>query len=169
MDGFAWGVEHYNSVHAASVDVLGWDPDSQDGLFSGGFDEASGATMAQGLIDEGADVILPAAGDGRVGAADRCLATAACLVIGVDSDSFPVYYEDVWMASVVKGVDTAVIDTVENIVFGGTVGSRNYRGDLANGGTSLAPFPKYDDVPAWLQSELAALEAAIVAGTVPVG
>jgi basic membrane lipoprotein Med (substrate-binding protein (PBP1-ABC) superfamily) len=90
-------------------------------------------------------------------------------VIGVDSDSFPVYYEDVWIASVVKGVDAAVMDTVENIVLGGTLGSRNYRGDLADGGTSLAPFPKYDDVPAWLQAEVAALEAAIVAGTVPVG
>ena len=37
--GFAFGVAHYNEVHGAAVEVLGWDPaDREGGLFTGNFD-----------------------------------------------------------------------------------------------------------------------------------
>jgi basic membrane protein A len=172
MDGFAWGVEHYNSVHAASVDVLGWDPDTQAGLFSGGFDQASGETAAQTLIDQGTDVILPVAGSGLRGAAARCQSSGKCAAIGVDADAYDSLYSyrEVLLSSVVKRLDAAVADTVGSIVGTGSLGSATYTGDLANGGTSLAPFHEFDDdVPQWLKDELAALEAAIVAGTITVG
>ena len=39
MDGFYDGVQHYNQVKGAkSVEVLGWDPTTQTGLFAGNFD-----------------------------------------------------------------------------------------------------------------------------------
>ncbi len=38
MDGFYAGVQHYNEVKGTAVEVLGWDPTSQTGLFAGNFD-----------------------------------------------------------------------------------------------------------------------------------
>ncbi|MEA3440475.1 MAG: BMP family ABC transporter substrate-binding protein, partial [Chloroflexota bacterium] len=37
MDGFSMGVDYYNQQKGTSVEVLGWDPASQTGLFTGNF------------------------------------------------------------------------------------------------------------------------------------
>ncbi|WP_350226746.1 BMP family lipoprotein [Naasia aerilata] len=76
MDGFVDGVAKYNEAHGAQVKVLGWDKAAQDGVFTGDFENVNlGKTTAQGLIDQGADVILPVAGQvgegGRSRAGDR--------------------------------------------------------------------------------------------------
>jgi basic membrane protein A len=63
MDGFSWGVDHYNSVHGTNVTVLGWDPVSREGLFTNNFESLDdGRAFAQNLYDEGADIVLPVAG-----------------------------------------------------------------------------------------------------------
>src|SRR3990172_3796934 len=38
MDGFALGVDYYNQQKGTSVEVLGWDPATQTGLFTGNFE-----------------------------------------------------------------------------------------------------------------------------------
>ena len=48
MDGFAWGVKHYNKVKGKNVQVLGWDPDAKEGLFTNNFDSTDdGKAFAQ--------------------------------------------------------------------------------------------------------------------------
>lgn len=58
MDGFADGVAYYNQQKSKDVKVVGWDVRAQTGSFTGGFDANDTAkTTAQGIIDQGADVI----------------------------------------------------------------------------------------------------------------
>ena len=38
MDGFYYGVAYHNSQKGTDVKVLGWNPDSKDGLFTGNFE-----------------------------------------------------------------------------------------------------------------------------------
>jgi hypothetical protein len=37
MDGFTLGVGYYNQVNGTQVEVLGWDVNKHDGLFTGNF------------------------------------------------------------------------------------------------------------------------------------
>ena len=63
MDGFANGVAHYNEAKGTSVNVLGWDVGSREGLFTNNFESLDdGRAYAQNLYDEGADIVLPVAG-----------------------------------------------------------------------------------------------------------
>jgi basic membrane protein A len=49
MDGYALGVQWFNSENGASVEVLGWDPDLQTGPFTFSFDPADGQAAASDL------------------------------------------------------------------------------------------------------------------------
>ena len=63
MDGFAQGVEYWNAEKGDTVEVLGWDRAAQDGVFTGGFAANQDAiNAAQGLVDQGVDVLLPVGG-----------------------------------------------------------------------------------------------------------
>src|SRR4030095_1853761 len=65
MDGFALGVAYYNEKNGTNVEVLGWDPEKQQGQFVGDFCcAADGQQLTQQLMDQGADIILPVAGTG---------------------------------------------------------------------------------------------------------
>ena len=73
MDGFAQGVDYYNKKKGGKVQVLGWDAAKQDGQFVPGQavrGPEGRPASAQGLISQGADIILPVAGP----AGDRCAA-----------------------------------------------------------------------------------------------
>jgi len=68
MDGYAEGVAHYNEINGTDVQVLGWDPDKQDGVFTNDFEnKTTGQNTAQSLIAQGADVIFPVAGPAGLG------------------------------------------------------------------------------------------------------
>ncbi|MBK7454128.1 MAG: BMP family ABC transporter substrate-binding protein [Anaerolineales bacterium] len=63
MDGFTLGVKYYNQQKGTNVKVIGWDVDKHEGLFTGGFCcSVEGRQAARQLLDAGADVILPVAG-----------------------------------------------------------------------------------------------------------
>lgn len=63
MDGFAQGVDFYNEENGTAVKVIGWDRTTQDGSFTGGFEANDGARqLAQGIIDQNVDVLLPVGG-----------------------------------------------------------------------------------------------------------
>jgi basic membrane protein A len=169
MDGFVWGVDHYNEVNGTDVVVLGWDPDTQEGLFTNNFESLDdGRAFAQSLVDEGADIILPVAGPVGLGSAAVCQETGACLMVGVDADQFLTAPEfaDVWLTSILKLIGPAVFTTVENLVEIGSVGN-DFLGTLANGGVGLAP--QHDIAwPDGIADELAQIEADIIAGTIVV-
>jgi basic membrane protein A len=172
MDGFVWGVDHYNSVKGAGVDALGWDPDTRTGLFTGSFSDIMlGVTFAQDLVDQGADVLMPVAGPVGLGSASFCQDSGRCAVIGVDSDAFFAAPEfgEVWLTSVVKAVDIFVLETIENEILFGTPGP-DYVGTLANGGTDLAPYHEFDDdVPQALEDEVDQLRLDIIGGVLVPG
>ena len=70
MDGFAAGVGYHNDQKGTDVQVLGWNPDSREGLFTNNFESLDdGRAFAQNLYDEGADIVLPVAGPVGLGVA----------------------------------------------------------------------------------------------------
>ena len=70
MDGYYWGAEYYNKQHGTDVKVLGWDPNTKEGLFTNNFESLDdGRSFAQNLYDEGADIGLPVAGPVGLGSA----------------------------------------------------------------------------------------------------
>jgi basic membrane protein A and related proteins len=175
MDGFWDGVQYYNSKHHTSVQVLGWNEQTQKGEFTNSFtDETAGQTITQTFIDEGADIIFPVAGDVGLGAA-KAVATAdqqagsdKVNMFWVDTDgciSAPQYCQ-YFITSVTKGIQAAVKHDVL-AAEAGTFTGGNYIATLANGGVLLAPFHDFaSKVPAALQSELAQIQTGIENGSI---
>jgi basic membrane protein A len=175
MDGFWDGVQYYNSQHHTSVKVLGWNEQTQKGLFTGNFtDETTGQTDTQTLISEGADVIFPVAGNVGLGAAkavqdaDSAAGSTKVTMEWVDTDGCvsAAQYCKYFISSVTKGIQAAVKNAVLSAA-NGTFTGGNYIGDLANDGVVLSPFHDFSSqVPASLQSELAKIKAEIISGQI---
>jgi basic membrane protein A len=171
MDGFSNGVAYYNQKHNTSVQVLGWDVSKQTGLFAGNFDSLDdGRRLAQTLMSEGADIIMPVAGPVGLGAAAAIKEAAnGTLVIGVDTDWFVSApdYADIELTSVMKKMDVAVYNSIESVI-NGTYKGGNVIGSLENGGVDIAPFHNLDSkVPTALKTELDQVRADIIAGKLP--
>ena len=117
MDGFVDGVAKYNEVHGTAIVALGWDKAAQDGVFTGDFEDINkGLTTTQAFIDQGADVILPVAGQVGEGSARAALESGKALVIWVDSDGYDTLsaeYRPVLLTSVLKNTGDAVVEIVE--------------------------------------------------------
>ena len=141
MDGFVRGVAHYNDVNGTSVTALGWDTEDADGLFTGNFESLDdGRSFAQTLVDNGADIVLPVAGPVGLGSAALCQDTGSCLIIGVDADFnlTASQFSDIILTSVLKNIDVAIFNTINNVLVLDSVGNI-FNGTLANGGVGLAP------------------------------
>jgi len=162
MQGFAKGVEYYNAQKGTSVKVLGWDIAKQDGTFSGDFnDQTKGTSIAKSMSDEGADIIFPVAGPVGLGASQFAMDSAGKVkIIGVDVDmavSNPTQAE-VYVASVLKKIDSAVLQAVKDAL-AKTGGGTDYLGTLANGGVGVSIT---STITPELQAELDAVTAGII-------
>lgn len=178
MNGFAAGIAYYNDAHGTSVELLGWDPATQTGSFTGDFDDQDkGRQTAEGLMQEGADIIFPVAGPVGIGAMAAVKDNGAGLdpapmFIGVDVDQFVSVpgYEDIMLSSVLKRMDNAVFNAIETAI--GLEGANAwpetlYVGTLANEGVGMAPYHNFEDaVPADLKTEIEGLQEALIAGDV---
>lgn len=171
MNGFVNGVRYYNAQNGADVTVLGWDPDTQEGLFTNNFESLEdGRSFAQNLVDEGADIIHPVAGPVGLGSAGLCTETGSCLIVGVDADQ---YLTDpanggVYLTSVLKNIGVSIFNTATNVKELGALGNL-YLGTLANGGVGLADY--HDNaglVSSDLQAELDEISAGIIGGSIDV-
>ncbi|BDI21573.1 BMP family protein [Herbiconiux sp. L3-i23] len=172
MDGFVDGVAKYNEVHGTAVRVLGWDKAAQDGTFTGDFEDVNkGKTVTQGLIDQGADVILPVAGQVGEGAAAAALEAGGVSLIWVDNDGYdtlPEQYRPILLTSVLKDTEQAVVDIVGADI-DGDFSSDPFIGTLENGGVGIADYHDLAGaVSAELQAEIDQLRADIVSGTIVV-
>jgi basic membrane protein A and related proteins len=173
MDGYWDGVQYYNKQHHTSVQVLGWDEQTQKGEFTGDFtNETKGETVTQTFISEGADVIFPVAGNVGLGAAkavqdaDNSGGHVNMLWVDTDGCVSAAQYCKYMISSVTKGIQSAVKTAVQSAA-GGSFKGGTYIGTLANGGAVLSPFHDFSStVPAALQSELTTLEAGIENGTI---
>ena len=170
MDGFANGVAKYNADNGTTVKVLGWDPKSQKGLFTGNFDSlADGRKFAQNLVDEGADIVMPVAGPVGQGSAALAqeLGTDKLSIIGVDADQFLTdpKNKNVFLTSVLKKMDATTLAAIKQVV-DGTFQGGEVTGTLANEGVGLAPYHEFESkVPAALTTKLDELKQQIIAGT----
>ena len=174
MDGYALGVDYYNDQTGSDVQVVGWDPDSETGLFAGSFtDPALGYDAAQTLFDAGADTVLPVAGALQLGALeaaeDRKAAGDDVRVIGVDSDLYRQMDGDpsrVILTSVTKEYDVGVYHLISDLVkdrWEPGVAIEN----LKTHGVDLAPWHKLNrDVPGQLRKELRQIRRAIINGNI---
>jgi len=174
MNGFAEGVGYYNEQKGTSVQVLGWNPESQEGLFTNNFESLDdGRAFAQNLYDEGADIVLPVAGPVGLGSAALAdeLGIDALKIIGVDADLYLTDPEKqhVYLTSIMKRMDSTVYQVIEmaqNDAFEGGV----IVGTLENGGVGLAPYHDMEDmIPAELKAEVEAIKAGIIDGSIQVG
>lgn len=172
MDGFVDGVAKYNEVHGTAVLALGWSKDIQDGVFTGDFeDTAKGRISAQGFIDQGADVIMPVAGQVGEGAASAALDRGGVTIIWVDNDGFetlPEQYQGIVLTSVLKNTGDAVVQ-ITGESQSDSFSNEPYVGTLDNGGVDIAPFHDLaGTVSAELATEIDGLRAAIIDGSLQV-
>lgn len=174
MNGFVHGVNYYNSEKGTEVEVLGWNPESQEGLFTGNFDSLDdGRAFAQNLYDEGADIVMPVAGPVGLGSATLAseIGTDELKIIGVDADQTQTDPEnaDVYLTSVLKRMDSTVTQVIE-MSKGGTFEGGLIVGTLENEGVGLAPYGAFEDsVPEELKAEVEAVKAGIIDGSIEVG
>ena len=172
MDGFADGVAKYNEVHGTSVETLGWSKAAQDGVFTGDFEDTTkGFNFTQNLIGQGADVILPVAGQVGEGAAAAALAAGDVSVIWVDNDGYdtlPAKYRGILLTSVLKNTGEAVAEIAKSSK-DGTFSNTPYVGTLKNGGVGIASFHDLaGKVSSELASEVKGLQADIISGALVV-
>ncbi|WP_029767115.1 BMP family lipoprotein [Haloglycomyces albus] len=172
MDGFVEGVEQYNADNDADVDVLGWDPEDQEGSFTGDFeDTGAGKSLTENFIAQGADVIHPVAGPVGLGGAAAIQESDGVTMVWVDSDgyeSLPEENQEYLLTSSMKNIAPAVEVAIQNAYDEGDMGGR-YVGTLENEGVSLAPFHDFDDdVSDELKEEIEALKQQIIDGDITV-
>lgn len=173
MDGFYYGVQKYNADNGANVEVLGWDPATQSGLFTENFESLDdGRTFAQNLVDEGADIVMPVAGPVGLGSAALAneLGTDKLMIIGVDSDQFlsDSANSGVYLTSVLKEMDVTTFNAIKAVVDGNFEGGVTI-GTLANGGVNIADYHDMASVvSAELQAQLDTIRAGIVDGSISV-
>ena len=173
MDGFYYGVQKYNADNGTNVEVLGWDPANQKGLFTENFESLDdGRTFAQNLVDEGADIVMPVAGPVGLGSAALAseLGTDKLMIIGVDSDQFEsdTANAGVYLTSVLKNMDVTTFNAIQSVVDGTFEGGVTV-GTLENGGVGLAPFHDMDaSVPQELKDQIETIKAGIIDGSVSV-
>jgi basic membrane protein A len=171
MDGFWEGVQYYNQKKGKSVQVLGWSETSQSGVFAGSFtDQSQGQQLATNFIQQGADVVFPVAGGTGLGSAGAAQSSGKAVVIWVDTDgvtSAP-QYAGVFLSTAFKNVGASVQKAVDDSS-GGTFATKDYIGDLSNGGVGLSPFHSFDSkIDAGLKSELTQIQKDIIAGTIKI-
>lgn len=175
MDGFVWGVEHYNDRKGTSVGVLGWDPETKEGRFVGNLDlRSDGRKFATQLNDEGADIIFPVAGGAvELGAAALASALGAdgLKIIGVDADLYLTdpKHQGVYLTSVLKNIDATVVHVIERAI-DGTFEGGVIVGTLENDGVGIAPLHDFEPaVPGSLKAELESVEKGLRDGSIKVG
>lgn len=115
--GYVAGAEAVNPDIEVDVTYLTQVPD-----FSGFADPAKGKTAAQGMFDNGADIVYHAAG-GSGGGVFEAASESDNLAIGVDSDQFNTAdpsVQDVILTSMLKNVNVAVYEYL-SAVEGGEV------------------------------------------------
>lgn len=175
MTGYAQGVAYFNKAKGKDVKVLGWDDTKKDGSFIPGQnpfqDVAGGKQVANNLVSQGADILLPVAGSAGEGALQVAQASGGKVgSMWVDTDGCvsQAKYCAVIPTSVGKAMDVAVFQAIKDAKEG-TFNNTPYVGTLSNSGVFLAPFHDWDSkISAETKSELDKIKADIVAGTIKI-
>jgi basic membrane protein A len=162
-------MEQYNSVHGTSVELIGWDNATGEGVFTGDFvDLTKGKEATESLFDEGADIFIPVGG--LIGSPGFDVARErGGYGIWVDVDGYNLLPEarDVLLTSVMKKMDNSCYTVIKDTMAGNFQGCGVYVGDLANGGVGLADYHDLNStVPADLKAEVQDLQKKIISGEI---
>jgi basic membrane protein A and related proteins len=154
--GFVQGVHDTDPDVEVDVDYLYQNDDA-------GFNDVARARdAANGMLSRGTDVIYTAAGQSGAGSIEEVAGTEGAWAIGVDSDQYRQpglsEYRDSILTSVVKGVDNAVFDLIDQVE-NGEAPSGVHEYDLAQGGVSLATSGGFID---GISAEIEEAEQAII-------
>ena len=170
MDGFIAGVNYWNEQSGESVQVLGGrnpnDPDS--GTFTGNFESTDdAAAVTQGMLDEGADVVLPVGGPiggGTFAAIESSGADAVGLGVDVDWTESAPEFTPYLLTSIIKRIDNSVFQAVERGLNGDEV-QPVFLSNLENDGVGIAPFHEYEDeISQEVKDHIAEMIEMIIAG-----
>jgi basic membrane protein A len=167
MTGFQQGIQRYNEDNGADVQLLGWD--GKNGSFTEDFeDKTKGQSIAEGMIQQGADIILPVAGPAGLGALQAAQDNDV-KAIWVDTDGCvsAAEYCDVLLTSVMKGLDVSVTQAIDDSL-NDSFSSELYVGTLENEGVGLAPYAD-GEIDDELSATLDDLKAHIIAGDIKTG
>jgi basic membrane protein A len=173
MDGFVAGAHYYDSKHSGTTTtVLGWDPTTKQGSFTGNFSSIEdGKTISLGFLDENADVCMGVGGpigQGCFAAIEERSATAVGLGVDVDWYVSVPQYKSLILTSVLKKIDVSVEGAVER-AFNGDAAQAVFVSTLANDGVGYAPFHDFDSqITADTKTELDALKAGLIDGSIKV-
>jgi len=171
MDGLFAGIGYYNDKKGTKAELLGWDG-AGNGNFVGGSnpwnDPAKGEQIAQGLLDQGVDIVHPvsgATGNGSI----KAMFEAQKWAIGVDTDqwiSIGPPTNAAILTSAQKAIDVSVLDLI-NKNAKGDLGGEDYSGTLRNDGVLISPFHDFDSqITPELKSEIDALKQLIIDGVI---
>ncbi|WP_256642204.1 BMP family lipoprotein [Streptomyces murinus] len=134
--GYVQGVHDTNAKIKVDVQYLSHGTDT-----SGFSSPDKGQQAAQGMLDNGADVVYSAAGSSGTGAIEAVNGVKGAWAIGVDSDQYNIpglaKYKSSILTSVVKNVDVGVFDFIQSVKNGKPLAGNNVY-SLAKGGVSLA-------------------------------
>jgi basic membrane protein A and related proteins len=170
MDGFIAGVNYWNEQSGEEVRVLGGrdpnDPDS--GTFTGNFESTDdAASVTQGMLDEGADVILPVGGpigQGTFAAIEAAGAEAVGLGVDVDWTETVPEYTPLILTSIIKRIDNSVFQAVERAV-SDEAPQAAFLSNLENEGVGIAPFHDYDaEITDEVKTAIEEMQEMIIAG-----
>ena len=141
---------------------------SPAGDFSGFSDPARGQIVAQGMYDAGADIVYHAAGGSGIGVF-QAAAASGNRAIGVDSDQYLTVSDPalqaVIMTSMLKRVDNAVEQFINDYSEGNVQGATDVLNDLSTEGIDLARSGGFiDDI----QDDVDQYSQQIIDGTITV-
>lgn len=170
MSGFVAGVRYYDQHNHKTVKALGWDPNTNTGLFTGNFtSQADGRLDATALMNQGADIIFPVAGSVGLGAAAAIKAAGPPHYMEwVDTDGCVAaqQYCKIFLTSVTKGIVASVKAAVVSAAKG-TFAGGNYNGTLKNDGVGLSPYHDFNSkIPSSVKNEINTLRTKIIAGKI---
>jgi len=172
MNAYYRGIQHYNEVHSATTTLLGWDPATEEGYFTGSGSDSDVMAMVSQLLAESANVILPISGPAAM---EPIRENGQSYGIGMVTDwsRLDPAYGNVVLTSILFRADDFVYDVINALVEGNFQGGTQV-GDLANEGLDLAPITvraplSSADVASWvdeLKQEVKTLEDAIRTGAI---
>jgi basic membrane protein A len=159
--GYTAGAKKVNPAIKIQVKYLTQPPD-----FSGFGDPAKGKTAAEGMYQQGADVVYHAAG-GSGGGVFTAAAAAGKMAIGVDSDqalTAPPATRKFIITSMLKKVDVATFDFIKSLTAGKFVSGVKVYDLKANGVGYSTTGGQMDDIKAKLDT----YKQQIIDGTIVV-
>ncbi|GGD81940.1 BMP family lipoprotein [Microbacterium murale] len=166
MDGYKQGVDYYNEQNGTAVEVVGMTS------FTGGFEAGPEAkSVAQNIVDQGVDVLLPVGGPIYQSALQVIKESGRDIaLIGADADLF------VTDPSTEDFVLTSILKDMKLSTYEATMSSANdefdaeaYVGTLENKGVGIADLHNFEDkVDPELWTAVQDLQQQIIDGDVTV-